>query len=140
MDCGQKPVRYSLPRTVQQMTRFNRMAKIHTQSFGYSLQNPHNPNQLGIQFCEQSRNRKTPYSQSIQFDMICTTNGTEHRLTKPNHPSTNGQVERTNRTIKQATVKRYHYNNHDQLRRHLCDFLNAYYCARRLKTLSRLTP
>src|SRR5271168_4151984 len=35
----------------------------------------------------------------------------------------NGQVERMNRTIKQATVKRYHYEDHDQLRRHLADFL-----------------
>lgn len=45
-----------------------------------------------------------------------------------------------NRTIKDATIKRYHYNNHDQLRRHLTDFLDAYNFARRLKTLSGLTP
>ena len=76
----------------------------------------------------------------MRFDMICTTIGTKHRLTESNHPSTKGHVARMNRTVKQATVKRYHYNNHDQRRRHLCDFLNAYYCARRLKTLSRLTP
>src|ERR1700684_713869 len=52
----------------------------------------------------------------------------------------NGQVERMNRTIKEATVKRYHYENHDQLRRHLADFLDAYNFARRLKTLKGLTP
>ena len=34
----------------------------------------------------------------------------EHRLTKPRHPWTNGQVERMNRTIKDATVKRFHYD------------------------------
>jgi hypothetical protein len=45
-----------------------------------------------------------------------------------------------NRTMKDATVKRYHYDNHDQLCNHLSDFLNAYYYARRLKTLSGLTP
>ncbi len=39
--------------------------------------------------------------------------------TKPNHPWTNGQVERMNRTIKDATVKRYRYKSHDQLIRHL---------------------
>jgi transposase InsO family protein len=76
----------------------------------------------------------------MRFDMICEANGIEHRLTKPNHPWTNGQVERMNRTIKEATVKRYHYDNHDQLRTHLTDFMAAYNFARRLKTLSGLTP
>ena len=45
-----------------------------------------------------------------------------------------------NRTIKDATVKRYHYDSHDQLRTHLADFMAAYNFARRLKTLSGLTP
>jgi transposase InsO family protein len=72
--------------------------------------------------------------------MICAANAIEHRLTKPNHPWTNGQVERMNRTIKDATVKRFHYDNHDQLRMHLADFLTAYNLARRLKTLNGLTP
>ena len=52
----------------------------------------------------------------------------------------NGQVERMNRTIKDATVKRYHYDSHDQLRQHLADFVAAYNFARRLKTLKGLTP
>ena len=52
----------------------------------------------------------------------------------------NGIVERMNRTIKDATVKRYHYESHDQLVRHLADFLVAYNFARRLKTLNGLTP
>lgn len=55
-------------------------------------------------------------------------------------PWTNGQVERMNRTIKDATVRRYHYESHDQLRSHLADFLDAYNFARRLKMLSGLTP
>jgi hypothetical protein len=45
-----------------------------------------------------------------------------------------------NRTIKEATVKRFHYDSHDQLRTHLADFMSAYNFARRLKTLSGLTP
>ncbi|MGD7071033.1 integrase core domain-containing protein, partial [Acetobacter sp. AAB5] len=61
-------------------------------------------------------------------------------LTKPNHPWTNGQVERMNRTIKEATVKRFHYDSHEQLRTHLNDFMAAYNFGRRLKTLSGLTP
>jgi transposase InsO family protein len=72
--------------------------------------------------------------------MICAANGIEHRLTKPNHPWTKGQVERMNRTIKDATVKRFHYENHDQLRTHLAGFLAVCNLARRLKTLGGLTP
>lgn len=64
----------------------------------------------------------------------------EHRITKPKHPWTNGQVERMNRTIKEATVKHYHNDGHEQLRRHLDDFISAYNFARRLKTLNGLTP
>ena len=97
----------------------------------------------GIQFTEQPRNRNTIYSRPMLFDMICEANGIEHRLTKPNHPWTNGQVERMNRMnrmIKDATVKRYHYDSHEQLRSHLADFLDAYNFTRRLKTLSGLTP
>ena len=51
-----------------------------------------------------------------------------------------GQVERMNCTIKDATVKRYFYESHDQLRTHLRDFVSAYNFARRLKTLKGLTP
>ena len=94
----------------------------------------------GIQFAEQPRNRNTVISRLSRFDMICNANEIEHRLTKPNHPWTNGQVERMNRTIKEATVKRYHYDDHQQLRRHLDLFVNTYNHARSLKTLKGLTP
>ena len=54
----------------------------------------------------------------------------------PKHPCTNGQVERMNRTIKEATVKRYHFDSHDQLRGHIGDIVSAYNFARRLKSLT----
>jgi hypothetical protein len=41
---------------------------------------------------------------------------------------------------KEETVKRYHYDSHDQLTAHLHDFINAYNYGRRLKTLRGLTP
>jgi hypothetical protein len=44
-----------------------------------------------------------------------------------------------NRTIKEATVRRYHYETHDRLREHLVTFLDAYNFAKRLKTLIGLT-
>ncbi|MEM9431899.1 MAG: IS481 family transposase, partial [Pseudomonadota bacterium] len=47
---------------------------------------------------------------------------------------------RMNRTLKDATVRRSHSDSHDQLRSHFTDFLDAYNFARRLNTLSGLTP
>ena len=55
----------------------------------------------------------------MRVDMICEANSIEHRLTKPNHPwscedqktvrgtvfPNNGQGQRMNRTVKDATVK-----------------------------------
>jgi transposase InsO family protein len=96
----------------------------------------------GIQFADLPKNRSgaTAMWRGHPFDRACHQHGIEHRLTKPNHPWTNGQVERMNRTIKEATVQRYHYDSHEQLRRHLDDFVNAYNFARRLKRLKGLTP
>ena len=45
-----------------------------------------------------------------------------------------------NRTIKDATVKRYHYGSHDELRHHLQLFVEAYNYGRRLETLRGLNP
>ena len=73
------------------------------------------------------------------FVLACAENDIDHRLTKPNHPWTNGQVERMNRTIKDATVRRYHYESHERLRQHLKTFLDAYNFAKRMKTLKGLT-
>jgi transposase InsO family protein len=96
----------------------------------------------GIQFADLPKNRSKPTAmwRGHPFDRCCQRLDIEHRLTKPNHPWTNGQVERMNRTLKEATVKRYYYETHDQLRRHLADFVTAYNFARRLKTLRGLTP
>jgi transposase InsO family protein len=74
------------------------------------------------------------------FEYTCAKNDIDHRTTKPKHPWTNGQVERMNRTIKEATVKRFYYTSHDELRSHLNHFVTAYNFARRLKTIKGLTP
>lgn len=81
----------------------------------------------------------------IQFtnhtcDRVYTECGIEYHLTKVKHPWINGQVERMNRTIKEATVKRFHYDDHTQLCIHLADFIAAYSFGCRLKTLRGLTP
>ncbi len=105
----------------------------------------------GTHFTEPSGNAWTPEEiramradkvlfRCHSFEGACADLDIEHRLTKPRHPWTNGQVERMNRTIKDATVKRFYYDSHDQLRQHLADFVAAYNFARRLKTLRGLTP
>ena len=96
----------------------------------------------GIQFRIPPRYADGPTARFVthMFGMRCRENGIEHRFTKINHPWTNGQVERMNRTIKEATVQRYHYDDHEQLRRHLEQFVNAYNFGRRLKTIKGLTP
>ena len=91
----------------------------------------------GIQFTNRTCDR---YASEHIFDRVCTECGIEHRLTKVKHPWTNGQVERMNRTIKEATVKRFYYDDHTQLCIHLADFIAAYNFGRRLKTLSVLIP
>src|SRR5215217_171877 len=105
----------------------------------------------GTHFTEPSGNTWTPDEikqmlarkqlfRAHAFELACAQNDVEHRLTKPRHPWTNGQVERMNRTIKEATVQRFYYATHEQLRTHLTDFVAAYNFGRRLKTLKGLTP
>jgi hypothetical protein len=41
---------------------------------------------------------------------------------------------------RRLNVKRFHYDNHHQLRNHLDTFISAYKFGRRLRTLEGLTP
>jgi len=69
------------------------------------------------------------------FDMVCRKHGIEHRLTRPYHPWTNGQAERMNRTVKDATVKTFHYDRLEDLVHHATAFVTAYNFAKHLKSL-----
>jgi IS30 family transposase len=53
------------------------------------------------------------------FNRVCEEHKIEYRLTQSAHPWTNGQMERINKTIKDAAVKRHHHCSHDQLQEHL---------------------
>ena len=89
-----------------------------------------------INFNKENNNSK----KDSKFTKICKINKIEHRQTLAYHPWTNGQVERINRTIKEATIKKYYYKNKEKLQNHLNSFLNAYNYAQPLKTLKGLTP
>jgi transposase InsO family protein len=81
-----------------------------------------------------------PKNKTHVFDQTCHDLKIEHRLTRFRHPWTNGQVERMNRTLKEATVKTYHYATIAELKAHLHAFLMAYNYAKKLKALRFLTP
>jgi len=90
----------------------------------------------GVQFADRKTNH---LGFEHIFNCVCHEYGIEHRLTIVNHPWTNDQVESTNRTPREATITRYHYASHDQLREHLRTFANAYDFAKRLMALRGMT-
>jgi len=97
----------------------------------------------GMAFADLPKNRNGPsrrYLGAHIFDRVCAENGIEHRLTKPYHPWTNGQAERMNRTIKEATVRVFHYPDLDALKAHVLAFVSAYNFAKHLKALKWKTP
>jgi transposase-like protein len=55
----------------------------------------------GVQFTNLPHQK---YALPHIFGRVCRENEIEQRLTKPAHPWTNGQVERMNKTIKEATI------------------------------------
>ena len=91
----------------------------------------------GVQFT-QLPHRRSPVAHL--FDAVCAAHGIEHRCTQVAHPWTNGQVERFNRTLKEASVQQYHYQNADELNAHLQTFLQVYNGGKRLKKLRGQTP
>jgi len=63
---------------------------------------------LGTATCER------PCGADIYSSALATC--TVSSIGSPNHPWTNGQLERMNRALKEATVRRYHHGCDQQLR------------------------
>ena len=96
----------------------------------------------GMAFADLPKNRTGAtrrYLGAHIFDRVCAENGIEHKLTKPYHPWTNGQAERMNRTINEATVKVF-YPSLESLKAHVLAFVTAYNFAKDLKALRWKTP
>ena len=97
----------------------------------------------GMAFADLPKNRNKPihafFGMQI-FGRVCNENGIVHKLTKPYHPWTNGQAERMNRTIKEATLKAFHYLDLESLKAHVLAYVCALNFAKHLKTLRWKTP
>jgi len=90
----------------------------------------------GLQFTHYHAKAKEAHV----FTKTCSDLDIEHRLTKAYHPWTNGQVERMNRTLKEATVKKYYYKDHTTLQKHLKCFIHSHNFGHPLKALDGKTP
>ena len=83
----------------------------------------------------------TKWDSSVHvFDRVCRAHGITHKLTRPYHPWTNGQAERMHRTVKDATVRSFHYGTHADLEAHVAAFVTAFTFAKHLKALRWRTP
>jgi len=96
----------------------------------------------GMAFADLPKYRDRPTARRMGHicDRVCAENGIGHRLTKPYHPWTNGQAERMNRTVKEATIKALHYPDLEALQAHVLAFVTAYNFAKHLKALRWRTP
>ncbi len=94
----------------------------------------------GAQFTYNKRIMQNNPKRRHRFDLACNNHGVRHKTTRIYSPQTNGQVERMNRTIKDATTKTYHYENVEQLKEHLNSFMIAYNCVKKLRAIGRKTP
>ena len=99
----------------------------------------------GMAFADLPKNRgRHPAMEAMFgghiFDRVCKEHGISHKLTKPYHPWTNGQAERMNRTVKDATIKAFHYADLDSLKAHVLAFVSAYNFAKHLKAIRWKTP
>ena len=93
--------------------------------------------------CPDSNKNSNQHKQRLALENFHATSQkhqVKHKYTQAYHPWTNGQEERKNRTLKQATVDKYFYKDYNCLQKHLNLFLKAYNYAKHLRNLKGNTP
>ena len=108
--------------------------------FPYAIHTVLTDNGMAFADLPQDRDGPTATWMGHLFDRVCREHGIEHRLTRPYHPWTNGQAERMNRTVKDATVKVFHDPDLESLTAHVLAFVTAYNFGKHLKRLRWRTP
>src|SRR4051812_24012849 len=108
--------------------------------FRYAIHTVLTDNGMAFADLPQYRDGPTATWMGHIFDRVCRENGITHKLTRPYHPWTNGQAERMNRTVKDATIKVFHYPDLESLKAHIRAFVMAYNFAKHLKRLQWRTP
>lgn len=94
----------------------------------------------GFEFCYDALPKGKKTKNVHPFTKVCRKNNLEHRRIKFRHPWTNGMVERFNGKIKKKVLKRYLFNDVDDLKEKLTAYLNDYNFTIRLKGLGYKTP
>jgi len=95
----------------------------------------------GLQFNYNSLPKsKQPKRKRHAFIQKCLDNGIKYKHTKFYSPQTNGQVERMNGIIKEATLNYFKYETIEQFKNHLNHFLNYYNLKKKQKAIGRLSP
>jgi hypothetical protein len=84
-------------------------------------------------------------SRQRQDHARCPSCDSDRRLRSKSSPDVTVPTQRWwkssgNRILKEANVRRYHYDSHHQLRQHIAAFLDVYNFASRLNTLKGFTP
>lgn len=83
------------------------------------------------------KNHLWKYDLEWAFDKVCDEFNIEHRTTKPFTPQTNGMVEKANDIIKSGTVKRFLYENYEDIKKDLWQYMVYYNLHRRHGSLRK---
>lgn len=127
---------------IDRVSKFTHLAFLRevVETFPYRIHTVLTDNGMAFADLPKYRDGATARWMGHIFDRVCDENGIEHRLTKPYHPWTKRQAERMNRTVKDATIKAFHYPSLDALKAHVLAFVQAYNFAKHLKALKWRTP
>ncbi len=94
----------------------------------------------GTEFTDKFTSKdKKPTGNHI-FDKICKENNTEHRLTKPYTPKTNGMVERVNRKVNENVLKKIKFKNTKEMKETIFHYFHKYNHYIKHSGIGRKTP